>query len=693
MQGRGRGRGRGSTGSSKGGNDNDNSPSIDNDNDNMNIDSTESAPTTETTETTTETTTTKTAVPTQQELDELRRRIESQIGKQHAKLATQQQRQQQQQQQQLDDDSPDDERENISDEVKNYFDLSVKKSMNPSAYIRKKYATKLPEYSKAPKKNIPTNVYYGINFPGNVVNPDRAVEMVGGLNSIAKVFKSTEQQYLHLKYRPDYLNTRAAFGDRVPTCHMLLRVRPTPAQDTGAPASFESDIIAVVPSTIEFNGMADFQYTVREKQTDDLAGSFAGETPKDMRDEELNVIPSIFSRVDKPQPYHFRTNPLATFDPDTRTFSTRKSTYTIHNPFSIRFEDGEVPIVGRPVPQGLMNDKVCRESHAILVELLKERPSWLSIVLKDHYQKRGGHLKFFIRLLGTISYLFSNGPFRLTYCRLGYDPRQSPASRMYQVFECRSDKIDVSAPAPTPWRHRKNFETPRRGFKAKMNTFTHQGPEAQSQTEGYIPPRYDYTYTEKPLKGSYYFQLCDLGDEKMKQYINNHPLSPICVKQFGWFNKDDWVCIQQQLKLKHNMTLSTKAKKLKPVFYGDNANNGNNNNNNNNNGNNNNDMDEYGMMGDSNYYDDNADNDEAFDEDFRPMGQNLMFQLQQAARMDTGGEDEAYELLDQDDDDDEDDGEGLGYSEDDDDFEDDNEDDYDEDDEFESQQQSRTQPK
>ena len=93
-----------------------------------------------------------------------------------------------------------------------------------------------------------------IKYPGNVVNPEKAIETLGGISAVSTVyytlliflfknysknlksFKSTKEHFsiqaidtnnrrLELRFRPDDGYSKPACGDRHSTCGFLLRVR------------------------------------------------------------------------------------------------------------------------------------------------------------------------------------------------------------------------------------------------------------------------------------------------------------------------------------------------------------------------------------------------------------------------------------------------------------------------------------
>ncbi|EFA82677.1 transcription factor IIIC-epsilon subunit [Heterostelium album PN500] len=484
-------------------------------------------------------------------------------------------------------------RKQFGDDVEVQMNIqSIKQS------IKKQHAKQAPtlDYQRAPKHIVPKNIYYGINMPANVVNDDRALEAVGGLSQITKVFKSSEAEYLQFKHRPNNPNCRPAFGDKLPTCNMLLRIRknnnqqqtaststststtpntssPILSSQTSTPISkkqqkqqqqqqqhrqpqqqqssqqqksteqqqqqsFSADIIAIIPSTIKFDGMSDFQYIVRPEEKREAEQYF------EVKDEELNVLPTIFSRIDHPQPYYFKTNPLATFIPETHQFTIGTKPSTFASIQVCRFESTDPLPTAKKTIDSIKTVQSMLVSHRVLQQLFEERPCWASVPLKDYYQKRGGSLRYLKILMPFVAYSFVNGPWRLCYLRYGYDPRVDQEARMYQGVDFRLDKEANNS------KIRRTFVTPRRGA-TKLNTFNYQNMESSGTPllEGYSPPIFDYTFKEIPTQSRYY-QLCDFEVPKLKTLCESLTPSPYCTAKSGWFTENDLRLITNEMKLR-----------------------------------------------------------------------------------------------------------------------------------------------
>ncbi|KAF2076999.1 hypothetical protein CYY_001708 [Polysphondylium violaceum] len=586
-------------------------------------------------------------------------------------------------------------------------------------------------YQKAPIKPLPTTVYYGLEYPANVQNADKAIENVGGLSRIAKVVRSSEKECLQLKFRQNNSSAKPAYGTKVPTCHLLLRVRKnnmvvdndivssgnvvnnsngvendTSNGNNGSGVntpphpkeSFSAAIIALVPSTIQFDGLCDFQYSIHgqkvqkqeqeeaqvaadaaaeveedfqknkreqfeqerlqqkqsktsketlvdnndnnnnsnkeqpentettataattttsdkpiEKDTDQEMSDIAVEKEQDgdesmtgkekpsrqgendennnnnnnnnnktkenkatsrskgkkqndtvtttnenhdtilTKDEPLNLLPPIFSKIDYPQPYLFKVNPHSTWDQSTKQFRVPRSSY--HKTVTILTYYDDVP--SKPIsrlPENYTNDNTMKRTVDIIVELFENRPIWLLIVIFDEIQKRGGNIQHAKRILPHLAFNYSNGPWRRCWVKWGYDPKLDPDSSVFQIVDFRIDHNISSANNQSvkpivvnPWRKKSKV----------INTYEFQTEKKLlTGSTTYAPPEYDYTFKEAPSKHNTLYQICDIDDPKIKEFFSKEQIQPSCTLKSGWYGaktfREAYVIMKRKLGLIDN---------------------------------------------------------------------------------------------------------------------------------------------
>uniref|UniRef100_K3WCM8 Transcription factor IIIC subunit 5 HTH domain-containing protein n=1 Tax=Globisporangium ultimum (strain ATCC 200006 / CBS 805.95 / DAOM BR144) TaxID=431595 RepID=K3WCM8_GLOUD len=168
-------------------------------------------------------------------------------------------------------------------------------------------------------------------------------------------------------------------------------------------------------------------------------------------ERELEMIPEVFSKVDLPLKYEFRQR--SGYQP-TEVAKKVSSTMTYLN-----FHD-DTPAPAEPKPENPVvrrrpvgaNEAVDDHVLRILQDKLAEKPIWLRpklFVGLDFLERRAAR-----RILRKLCYVFVDGPWRGSWIRMGYDPRNSNDSAKYQVIELRNNRELVHAKVTHPSRKR-----------------------------------------------------------------------------------------------------------------------------------------------------------------------------------------------------------------------------------------------
>lgn len=101
----------------------------------------------------------------------------------------------------------------------------------------------------------------------------------------------------------------------------------------------------------------------------------------------------------------------------------------------MNWTDGNIPNRPNPEAMKILRIKFLNEQHFTTMRaLFEERPVWSKNGLLHRTSFSKDQLKY---LLPTIAYYFVTGPWRVMWCRYGYDPRQNPDSARYQTFDYR----------------------------------------------------------------------------------------------------------------------------------------------------------------------------------------------------------------------------------------------------------------
>lgn len=148
----------------------------------------------------------------------------------------------------------------------------------------------------------------------------------------------------------------------------------------------------------------------------------------------LFLPPAAFSRMDSIQLHAPKVdNSVAQTKEDYLIGKTRKRRSGLSN--YIHFSNPNVPT---KAPQGIetaLKIKFLQNTQLEkMKQLFEERPIWSKTALAYITKFTFEQLKV---LLPAVAYYFTTGPWRITWVRLGYDPRKNPESRIYQILDYR----------------------------------------------------------------------------------------------------------------------------------------------------------------------------------------------------------------------------------------------------------------
>ncbi|KZW04045.1 hypothetical protein EXIGLDRAFT_13046 [Exidia glandulosa HHB12029] len=155
-----------------------------------------------------------------------------------------------------------------------------------------------------------------------------------------------------------------------------------------------------------------------------------------------------------------------------------------------------------------------------VVEKLSERPVWTRTALVNQFSAaEEREMQNSKVVLPLCAYMFNDGPWRDTFVRLGYDPRQDPEARFYQRLYFRNTANEMVKKA-TMAAKKKAKGTGEDGKPEERNTKSHIFDGQQ-------------TYTDTAV-----FQLCDITDPLLKELIDD----PDAVRETvderdGWYKE------------------------------------------------------------------------------------------------------------------------------------------------------------
>ncbi|OSD01840.1 hypothetical protein PYCCODRAFT_1478265 [Trametes coccinea BRFM310] len=408
-----------------------------------------------------------------------------------------------------------------------------------------------------------------------------AIERLGGPNAIDGAFRRASgrdkvESLLELRLRPGNPYAHPVPGEIVPTSNVVLKVvkrrkkrKEGQGLEDGAVGEYTIEAVGVVPKTARFRSMADFQYQPdmsdpvahlrKAMDTMDVDGILRYHIPPEKEDYTITeadpsamdidpqllgegeaagpsgptktrsnlrlFTPPLFSRQGVPQNYNYKANPASveTIVVDEETGEEKKRLinrmrWKGYGPIAISYADKGVP--DKPsAPVEEQRSQADKKILKRLAELFEERPVWTRAAIFNQFTPM--EVRDIINskyLLPLVSYVFEDGPWRDTYVRLGYDPRQDPEARFYQRLYFRNINHPISRPSVVSRRQEQRNESAQARFSGVDDRRSHifDGTTVTSETAA--------------------FQLCDITDPMLKEMIEDEDaVRETCNERDGWY--------------------------------------------------------------------------------------------------------------------------------------------------------------
>ncbi|KAF7331916.1 hypothetical protein MKEN_00071900 [Mycena kentingensis (nom. inval.)] len=416
-----------------------------------------------------------------------------------------------------------------------------------------------------------------------------AVKNLGGQAALDAAFKRTAskseaQTTLELKLRPNNPFAHPISGEVVPTTNLVLKVVKRKRKnrmelDDGIIGEYTAEIVGTTSKTVRFRSMADFQYqpdmndpvsklrvamdnldvdairsyTIPPEKADYMVPATQDTSLDTNIDPALTGVPQpepnpeqpmrsnlrlfpppLFSRQGFPQSYQFKANPasIETSVVNEETGEERKRLinkmrWKGYGPAAITFTDRLVP---EKPPQSVqdarsqVNDALCKK----LLGLFEERPVWTRAALFNHITALEARDVINSKLLlGTVCYVFTDGPWRDTLVKFGYDPRKDPGARFYQRLYFRNANHPIVKPSVASRRQERTV--------ANMDNWA---AAIEDGSERDLERRKSHMFDGKTLtKETAAFQMCDIVDPMLKEMIEqDDDLREACDERDGWYS-------------------------------------------------------------------------------------------------------------------------------------------------------------
>ncbi|CAB3359334.1 Hypothetical predicted protein [Cloeon dipterum] len=322
-----------------------------------------------------------------------------------------------------------------------------------------------------------------VKFPGIVKDSgvQQAIQALGGNAALSQAF--SRGQKLELNFNPDSMFHKPTYGDLEKTDAVLMRVKKK---------SGEATVVGVIKDSYSFKNLCDFQFLPPGDPDTTVFPLSTVANPKTLMASDveppLYLTAMNLSRMDVPSMYSFSNRSLIT----SGRVSRRNHTQRVPFSMTAQFPNERIP---GAIKLAKIKDLQSKVNAA--EDLFKKRPLWtraaiLSTLNIDKYAA--------IVILPCVSFFFLGGPWRLTWCRHGYDPRKDPDAKMWQTIEFRAQSLEL----------RKHL---RRRFDEKDDYIF---------KEGDIPSQVNSLY-----------QLIDIHVKEIQDLLVDSPFKT-CHEKYGW---------------------------------------------------------------------------------------------------------------------------------------------------------------
>jgi len=252
-----------------------------------------------------------------------------------------------------------------------------------------------------------------------------------------------------------------------------------------------------------------------------LESELAGRRPSG----DLYMPPAFFTRIDTPRQYGFQDNP---FGKPTRNREVVKLAGT---------SEGKLQRKWLPVSMVRFQDvRPVRAEEAGILErvrqLFEERPVWLRGPLEDQLKRYRfvPNVTTMQEVLRVVAYLWSDGPWRSAYVRLGFDPRSienAEEAQKLQVIDFR-DRF---------------FRQQHAYFEAVQAARSGKSGEKAGATV-------DYHFRTAPANRSQLYQFTDIEDDIVQEILRDATPAERADEKSGWFAPSGLSAIRERMAVK-----------------------------------------------------------------------------------------------------------------------------------------------
>ncbi|KDO31073.1 hypothetical protein SPRG_19596 [Saprolegnia parasitica CBS 223.65] len=343
----------------------------------------------------------------------------------------------------------------------------------------------------------------------------KAPEYFGGMQNLSTI-QETKTPFLPIKLRPGEPNCKPIFADRAKTQTFVLKVTKKRPHEPCTAA-----ITAIATEKFVCEGMADFQYLAAPRYLESMAEPMTKKLllyRNISTANELELVPEVFSRVDLPLRYEFKQRPkFKEREPGDEASPATKVTGRGVQYVNFR-TDKVVPQFQGPQSMPKTRGIPAELEEQVLTFLrqkLDERPIWHRHKLFENVS--AAERRVALRFLPLMCYIFLSGPWRGMWVRMGYDPRTTPSSALYQMLEIRGNRELVLSTVSM----RTQKKISRNKFTSRLSTVI-QSMDAEDDVALHFKQKKRHNRSKSTVKTA---PLAELDDEAPTYLIYGIPLS------------------------------------------------------------------------------------------------------------------------------------------------------------------------
>ncbi|KAH7105723.1 RNA polymerase III transcription factor IIIC subunit-domain-containing protein [Auriculariales sp. MPI-PUGE-AT-0066] len=453
----------------------------------------------------------------------------------------------------------------------------------------------------APSLPLPQTHFYSVEYPGYVSSAGlpRAIQTLDQRQLDSAFRKGGDA--LELRLRPEDPFAHPVRGDVCKTSTLLMPIAdyqyaPDPrdrivqmrhaldTMDVEAIKAFrfqtdkerEATVQAELDARRAASATVDPELLPQQKATNDTDDEI--QTSKE-RDELIartlgSIPPPLWHHAPIPLVYGYKPNPssvVQTFVDASGTEKQRlvnRSRWKGYGPASVAFSDKDVPT--KP-PSIVEEARHLTNANLIakVAKLLEQRPVWTRLAISNQLTSAEERELTNSKLVMPLtSYIFTDGPWRDTYIRFGYDPRlpenQSSAYLLQRLYfrntahEMRRSKLDVGARKNSGPGVIKELKKPRPTGEDSAQILSTSKSTLDSVEVKKRDTR-SHIFDGLHLAGdSAVFQLIDIEDPMLKRLITDeNALEDTVSERNGWYNETALARIKAVLRRKFFTMLET----------------------------------------------------------------------------------------------------------------------------------------